>query len=101
MSACEQVAPFYFCVDVDDYTGMTAASYEGFLASIKKVSARSLYFHLDRGDFRRWVLFILKDKSLAREMAKLKNRGLRGQALRNSLYCVVFNRYKKLTSKTR
>ena len=101
MTLSEQVAPFYFCIDINDYTGISAASYEDFLAGIKKVNAKSLYFHSERGDFRRWVLDILKDKTLAREMTKLKNRRLRGQALRNSLYFIVFNRYKRLTSKTR
>ncbi len=101
MTLSEQVAPFYFCIDINNYTGISAASYEDFLASIKKVSAKSLYFHLDRGDFKRWVLYILKDKTLAREMTKLRNRRLRGQVLRNSLYFIVFNRYKRLISKTR
>ncbi len=101
MILSEQVAPFYFCIDINDYTGISAASYEDFLASIKRVSAKSLYFHLDGGDFKRWVLYILKDKTLAREMTKLKNRRLRGQVLRNSLYFIVFNRYKRVTSKTR
>ncbi len=101
MTLSEQVAPFYFCIDINDYTGISAASYEDFLASIKKVSTKSLYFHSDRGDFTRWALYILKDKTLAREMTKLKNRRLRGQALRNSLYLIVSNRYKRLISKNR
>ncbi len=101
MTLSEQVAPFYFCIDINDYTGICAVSYEDFLASIKKVSAKSLYFHSDRGDFKRWALYILKDKTLAREMTKLKNRRLRGQALRNSLYLIVSNRYKRLISKNR
>jgi hypothetical protein len=33
----EQVAPFYFCVDIGKYTGVSAGSYEDFLASIKRV----------------------------------------------------------------
>jgi hypothetical protein len=92
MSLREQVAPFYFCIDINDYTGISAASYEDFLASIKKVNAKSLSFHLERGDFEKWVLDILKDEKLAGEMTKLKNRRLHGQALRNSLYHIVFNR---------
>jgi len=48
----EQVAPFYFCVDVGQYTGVSAASYEDFLASIKRVDVKSLSFHVDRGDLK-------------------------------------------------
>jgi hypothetical protein len=97
----EQVAPFYFCVDIGKYTGVSAGSYEDFLASIKRVEAKSLNFHLERGDFERWVLDILKDEGLAREIGELKSQRLRGQALRNRLYGTVSERYKELTSKTR
>ena len=93
----EQVAPFYFCVDVGQYTGVSAASYEDFLASIKRVDVKSLSFHVDRGDFENWVLDVLKDERLAREIGKLRNRKLRGQALRNRLYRIVSERCKELT----
>ena len=96
----EQVAPFYFCVDVDDYTGVSAVSYEDFLTSIKQVKAKSLSFHIERGDFQKWVLDVLKDKKLAKEIGKIKNQKLRGQALRNHLYRVVSKRHKESTSKT-
>ena len=92
----EQVAPFYFCVDIGDYTGVSAASYEEFLASIKQVKAKSLSFHLKRGDFEKWVLDILKDEKLAKEIGKLKRQKLWGQALRNRLYRIVSERLKEL-----
>ena len=101
LNKTEHVAPFYFCVDVGDYTGMSASSYEDFLASIKKVEAKSLSFHLNRGDFEKWVSDVLKDDKLAKEIGKLKNQKLHGQALRNRLYGIVSKRHKELTSKTR
>ena len=58
----EQVAPFYFCVEIGKYTGISAASYEDFLASIKRVEAKSLNFHIERGDFEKWVSDVLKDE---------------------------------------
>jgi len=58
----EQVAPFHFYVDIDDYAGVSAASYEDFLTSIKQVKAKSLSFHIKRGDFEKWVLNVLKDR---------------------------------------
>jgi hypothetical protein len=100
-SKTEQVAPFYFYVDIDEYTGITAASYEDFLTSIKKVEAKSLSFHLKRGDFEKWVLDILKDEKLAKEIGKLNSQKLGGRALRNRLYGIVSERHKGLTSKTR
>ncbi|MDH5374595.1 MAG: DUF5752 family protein [Candidatus Bathyarchaeota archaeon] len=92
----EQIAPFHFCIDVGDYTGISAASYEDFLTSIKQVNGKSLSFHVKRGDFERWVLDVLKDEKLAKEMGKLKKQKLRGQALRNRLYRIVSNRHKEL-----
>ena len=92
----EQIAPFHFCIDVGDYTGISAASYEDFLTSIKQVNGKSLSFHVKRGDFERWVLDVLKDEKLAKEMGKLMKQKLRGQALRNRLYRIVSNRHKEL-----
>ena len=57
-----KVAPFHFCVDVGEYTGISAFSYEDFLKSVKKVKAKSLSFHLERGDFQKWVFDVLRDK---------------------------------------
>ena len=101
VSKTEQVPPFYFCVDIGIYTGISAASYEDFLASIKKVEAKSLNFHLTRGDFEKWVLDILKDERLAKEIGELRSQRLRGQALRNRLYIIVSEQLEELTSKTR
>ena len=101
LNKTELVAPFYFCVDVGDYTGASASSYEDFLTSIEKVEAKSLSFHLKRGDFEKWVSDVLKDDELAKEIGKLKNQKLHGQALRNRLYSIVSERHKELTSKTR
>jgi len=96
----DQIAPFHFCLDIGDYTGISAASYEEFLKSIKQVKAKSLSFHVQRGDFQKWALNILHDEKLAKELENVKNQKLRGQALRNRLYRIVSERIKELTSKT-
>lgn len=96
-----QNAPFYFCVDVGHYTGISAASYEEFLTSIRQVEVKSLSFHVERGDFEKWVLDVLRDEKLAKEIGKTRNQKLRGQALRNRLYRIVSERHKKLTGRTR
>lgn len=99
LSKTEQIAPFHFYVDIGNYTGVSAASYEDFLASIKKVKTESLNFHVKRGDFEKWALDTLKDEKLAKEIGKLKNQKLHGQALRNRLSRIVSERYQELTSK--
>ena len=97
----KQVTPFNFYADIGDYTGMSAASYKEFLTNIKQVKAKSLSFHVERGDFQKWVLDVLKDKKLAKEIEKIKKQKLRGQALRKHLYRIVSKRHKELTSKRR
>ena len=69
----EQVAPFHFYINISDYTGISATSYKDFLKSIKQVKARSLSFHVERGDFEKWALDVLKDKKLE----KLRDKNLR------------------------
>jgi len=96
----KQIAPFHFYADVGDYTGISAASYKEFLKSIKNVKAKSLSFHIERGDFEKWVLNVLKDKKLAKKIGKVKNQKLRGQALRNHLCRIVSKHHKKLAGKT-
>lgn len=95
-----QVAPFYFCVEVGCYTGISAASCEEFSRSIKQVKAKSLSFHVKRGDFEKWVSDALKDEKLAKEIGEIRNQKLRGQALRNRLHRIVYERHKELTSKS-
>ena len=96
----KRVAPFYFCTDIGDYTGISAASYKEFLTSIKNVKAKSLSFHIERGDFEKWVVEVLKNKNLAKEIEKIKNQKLRGQTLRNNLRRIVSKHHKKLAGKT-
>jgi hypothetical protein len=100
ISKYEQIAPFHFYIDIGNYTGVSAASYEDFLASIKKVNTRSLSFHVKRGDFEKWVSKILKDEKLAKEIGKLKNQKLYGQSLRNRLHRLVSERLEETKSKT-
>lgn len=95
----EHIPPFHFCLDVNDYTGISAASYEDLLTSIKKVKAKSLSFHVDRGDFEKWVTETFKDENLAKKIGKLRKQKLRGQALRNRFYQIVSERLEELSIK--
>ncbi len=99
--ALEHVEPFYFYVNIGDYTGVSAASYNEFLNCIKHVEAKSLRFHVERGDFERWAMDVLKDGKLAKEMAKIRKQKLRGQVLRNRLHHTVSQRHEKSKPKTR
>lgn len=95
-----QVAPFHFFLEIGKYSGLSAASYEDFLRKIKQVRLESLNFHLERGDFERWVADILKDKKLTEKIAKMRHRKLRGPILRIFLSIAVSNRLKELADTT-
>ncbi len=91
--------PFHFYVDLGKYAGVSAVSYEDFLRAIKQVQVESLIFHLERGDFEKWAADVLKDKRLAEQMAKIRNRTLPGLAsatLRDHLLRLVSNRLTEL-----
>lgn len=92
---------FYFFTSVGNFTGRIAVSLEDFLKEIRDVDAKSLEFHLQRQDFEKWIIDVLKDTKLARELRDLRNQKLTGKALRNSLYSIVLRnaRLQELTRK--
>ena len=80
---------FYACIGkpLDCY----AHSLPDFCYRILKISADSLEFHLNRGDFENWFTS-LGDMELARKIALLKDKNLAGEELRSRLYEIVENR---------
>ena len=80
---------FYFFTSVGNFTGRIAVSLEDFLKEIRDIDVKSLGFHLQRQDFERWIIDVLKDPKLAKEIQKLRNQKLTGKALRNSLYSIL------------
>jgi hypothetical protein len=87
---------FYFFTSAGNYTGMSAASLKEFMDRVGDVDIKSLEFHLQRGDFQKWVEEILQDNDLAWEIKRLQKFNLSGDALRNQLGMVVSRRYKRL-----
>jgi alpha-amylase len=88
---------FYFFTSIGNYTGESAASLKEFMEKINSVNLKSLEFHLQRGDFEKWINEVLEDKKLAEEIAKLKKASLTGDGLRHQLYILVWRRYQQLT----
>ena len=87
---------FYFFTSLGNYTGMSAATLREFLDRVSDVDIKSLEFHLQRGDFQKWVEEVLQDNDLAWEIKRLQRFNLTGDALRNQLSLVVSRRYKRL-----
>jgi hypothetical protein len=89
---------FHFFTSVGNPTGTSASSLKEFMERVNDVNIKSLEFHLQRGDFEKWVEDTLQDKDLAWEIKRLQRFNLKGDALRNQLKAVVSRRYKRLTA---
>ncbi|NWF86256.1 hypothetical protein HXY32_00330 [Candidatus Bathyarchaeota archaeon] len=90
---------FYFFTSIGNYTGLSASSLKDFLEKINQVNIKSLEFHLNRGDFEKWLNEVLEDKKLAEQLGRLQRSNLSGDILRSQLYEIVSRHYKELTTR--
>lgn len=90
---------FYFYRAIGAPTGAAARNLTDFLGIINTIDITSLQFHLGRGDFENWVK-MLGDSTLANQLAELKVRNLRGEALRTGLADAVKTRIDNLQKST-
>jgi hydroxymethylpyrimidine pyrophosphatase-like HAD family hydrolase/CheY-like chemotaxis protein len=87
---------FYFCTSDGHSLGYSAANLWDFRHILSSVPYDSLMYHQQRGDFESWLLDVLGDGELARQVHKLDHRELGGEALRQTLLEMVINRYDEL-----
>jgi hypothetical protein len=83
---------FFFYEDLGKPTGQFAISISDFCNKISTVPAKSLAFHLKRGDFEKWIKEIIGDAELSDRLGKLKtNKALWKDetTLRNNLNAAV------------
>jgi predicted transcriptional regulator len=84
---------FNFYVDVDKPLGFSALSLDEFYRTIKQVCSDSLEFHLNRGDFEKWLQEVCKDEDLAKAFRTLKAEELKGEDLRKALLQAIDAKY--------
>jgi len=65
---------FHFFMPDGHYTGETAMSVYSFLRDLRSVDAQSIKFHLDRGDFKKWLRNTVGDQELAGIIDKLDKK---------------------------
>jgi hypothetical protein len=87
---------FYFCDSAGHNIGYTAANLWEFRETLGTVPLASLKYHLDLGDFERWLREVLRDTELAHRVQKVGSRNLKGDGLRQAVLEVVINRYEEL-----
>jgi hypothetical protein len=79
---------FYFYRAIGTPTGAAARNLPDFLGILNTIDLASLQFHLGRGDFENWVK-MLGDNTLAKQLADLKEKKLRGEDLRLQVVDIV------------
>jgi hypothetical protein len=65
---------FHFFMPDGHYTGETAMSLCSFLRDLRSVDVQSIKFHLDRGDFQKWLRNTVGDQELAGIIDKLDKK---------------------------
>jgi hypothetical protein len=90
---------FYFYRAIGAPTGAAARNLTDFLGIINTIDITSLQFHLGRGDFENWIK-MLGDNTLAKQVASLKEKRLRGEELRSELVDTVKARLDTLQKTT-
>jgi hypothetical protein len=87
---------FFLGVGPNKNTGLSASNLVELKNCVGIVDARSLEFHMSRGDLERWCKDVLGDEWLAKEMMQIRLLGLRGAQLRSKLLWAIDARIKKL-----
>jgi hypothetical protein len=86
---------FWFYVAPEDYTGINAMSLKDFAKKLRVVDVQSIDFHFSRGDFWRWIQFIIGDVVLSSRINRIP-QDTRGEKLRSYLIKAVNKRIGEL-----
>jgi hypothetical protein len=84
---------FQFYLGLGEPTDFLAKTVKEFFDDTLKVDAKSLEFHVYRGDFENWFRTAVSDLAFADELAKIKKKNLKGEELRKALTAALEQRY--------
>jgi alpha-amylase len=89
---------FTFSFEFARSSGLTVHSLDEFISALKTVDIISIYFHIERRDFERWLRHVIGDDKLAKQIAEVNQskRKLKGEALRKKLLSITKRRIKRL-----
>jgi hypothetical protein len=89
---------FTFSYEFARSSGLTVHSLSEFISALKTVDLSSIRFHMERGDFERWLRHVVGDDKLADQIAKINvsKKKLAGEALRKKVLVVTERRLKQL-----
>jgi alpha-amylase len=83
-------------------SGVTVNSLNEFYSALKVVDASSIAYHIERGDFERWLSQVVGDDELADRISEINSSGrkMKGEALRKKVLGIVKKRLKQLSEIT-
>ena len=87
---------FTFFYEFARPTGITVHSLEEFCQALQKVRLKSIKFHLERGDFERWLSQVVGDEKLAEQIRWLSSQKFKGKVLRERIVSLVKARIEEL-----
>ena len=86
---------FHFYTDLGYFTGKTATNLVAFEKVLQVVTAASVNFHFQRGDFQKWIEETLGDKELAKRIDLIK-LPYSAEELRKEMLAIVRTRIAQL-----
>lgn len=89
---------FYFHTPDGRYLNKAAGNLWEFREILGEISIDSVVYHMRRGDFEHWLREALHDEELSRQVHKIGDRELEGEALRQALLGAVIARYNELAA---
>ncbi|MFQ6074381.1 MAG: alpha-amylase, partial [Candidatus Bathyarchaeia archaeon] len=92
---------FTFSYDFAKPTKWTVHSLKEFYSTLKIVSLRSIRFHMKRGDFERWIRWVIGDNKLADKLAAATKSKMTGDEIRERVLSLVGQRIKELERTTK
>ncbi len=87
---------FTFFYEFARPTGLTVHSLNEFHSTLRIVDIKSIRFHIERGDFERWLRQVVVDDQLADEIAGISPKRLKGERLRKKVLQTIERRMKEL-----
>jgi alpha-amylase len=93
---------FTFSYDFVKSSGLTVYSLDEFYKILKDIDVHSIQFHIERGDFERWLNQVVGDNILADQLSIVKSSKLKskGENLRRKILVLVEKRIKQLKNIT-
>jgi alpha-amylase len=80
---------------------LTVHSLGEFYSALKTVDVESIEFHTERGDFERWIRYVIGDRKLADQLKDVYKQKQSRESLRKRTLSIVERRIQELTALTK